>query len=187
MAGRFSSGDGAHESVLNTIVPILATGLLHRFGQFRDLQSHFPQGRYYVREKIPLVEVAPRGIGHCLYSVLQFRCCHVILLVSFYDSSIARINQAENSRTLINRGLITAPLSASICHLPTSRAILAAVCAVAVQDVRQAGKRLRESGFVVAVCGSSIPELRGMPALPSERDVVAMAGRAFKPLRCIKN
>jgi len=111
----------------------------------------------------------------------------VILLVSFYDSSIARINQAENAFTFTDRGLITAPLSAAICHFPTSRAILAAVCAVAVQDVRQTGKRLRESRFVIAVCSSSIPELRGMPALPSERDAVAMAGRAFKPLRCIKN
>jgi hypothetical protein len=107
--------------------------------------------------------------------------------VSFYDSSISRIFQAENAFTFTDRGLITAPLSTSICHFPTSRAILAAVCAVAVQDVRQAGKWLRESGFVVAVCGSSIPELRGMPALPSERDVVAVAGRALKPLRCIKN
>jgi hypothetical protein len=64
--------------------------------------------------------------------------------------------------------LITAPLSVSICHFPTSRAILAAVCAVAVQDVRQAGKWLRESGFVITICSSSIPELRRMPALPSE-------------------
>jgi len=79
--------------------------------------------------------------------------------------------------------IVTVP----ICHLPTSRAILAAVCAVAVQDMRQAGKRFRESGFVIAVCSSSIPELGGTPALPSERDVVAMAGRALKPLRCIKN
>jgi hypothetical protein len=53
--------------------------------------------------------------------------------------------------------------------------------------MRQAGKRFRESGFVIAVCSSSIPELGGTPALPSERDVVAMAGRALKPLRCIKN
>ena len=44
-----------------------------------------------------------------------------------------------------------------------------------------------KTGFIVPVYRTPIPELRRLTALPSERNMVALAGGALESLRHVKN